>query len=138
MKIAETTSYLLAEVANKYRAEFEKVMTEIGLHGGQVFVLQLLFINNGQSQVELASKLNISPPTINNMVKSLMNNSFVACEKCALDGRVMRVYISEKSKRLENEIKEKWLKFEEDFFISLTATEKLVLFQLLEKLKVVV
>lgn len=138
MKIAETTSYLLSEVSNKYRSEFEKVMNGIGLHGGQVFVLQLLFDEDGQSQVELARKLNISPPTINNMVKSLVTNSFVLCRKCDFDGRVMRIYLSEKAQKLENAINANWLKFEEDFFVSLTATEKLVLFQLLEKLKVVV
>ena len=47
----------------------------------------------------------------------------------------MRVFLTEKANELQEEIKQKWLQFEEDFFSSLTITEKLVLFQLLEKLK---
>ncbi len=135
MNINETTSYLFAEVTNLYRTGFEKAMVELGLHSGQVFILQLLYIEDGQSQIELALKLNNTPPTINNMVKSLLSNSFVKSRKCKKDGRVMRVFLTQKAIDLEQEIKEKWLQFDENFYSSLTATEKLILFQLLEKLK---
>ena len=81
MDIKETTSYLFAEVTNLYRAGFEKAMVELGLHSGQVFILQLLYIEDGQSQISLALKLNQTPPTINNMVKSLQRNSFVKSKK---------------------------------------------------------
>lgn len=137
MKIDETVSYSFYEIANRYRLEFEKVMVEIGLHGGQVFVLQSLFTEDGQSQVELAAKLKVSPPTINNMVKSLITGCFVQCEKCPDDGRLMRVYLAEKARKLEVLINRSWLGFDEDFFCALTGTEKLVFFQLLEKLKVI-
>lgn len=135
MNINETTSYLFAEVTNLYRTGFEKTMVDLGLHSGQVFILQLLYIEDGQSQIQLALKLNNTAPTINNMVKSLQNNSFVKSKKCKKDGRVMRVFLTSKALELEEEIKRKWLQFEEDFFSSLTATERLILFQLLEKLK---
>jgi DNA-binding MarR family transcriptional regulator len=137
MKINESTSYLFYEISNRYRLDFERAMADIGLHGGQVFVLQLLFIQNGQSQVELAAKLKVTPPTINNMVKSLIVNCFVNCEKCSDDGRVMRVYLAEKARNLEYRINSQWMDFDDRFFSALTGTEKLVMFQLLEKLKVI-
>ncbi len=135
MKIKETTTYLFSEVTNVYRAGFEKAMSDLGLHGGQVFVLQLLYIEDGQSQIDLALKLNLSPPTIHNMVKSLKKNSFVICNQCQKDARVMRVFLTPKAIELQEQIKEKWLQFENDFFAALTETEKLIMFQLLEKLK---
>jgi DNA-binding MarR family transcriptional regulator len=112
-------------------------MADIGLHGGQVFVLQLLFTEDGQSQVELAVKLKVTPPTINNMVKSLTASCFVNCEKCPNDRRVMRVYLAEKARNLENRINSQWMDFDNEFFSALTDTEKLIMFQLLEKLKVI-
>ena len=135
MELNETTTYLFAEVTNLYRYTFEKSISELGLHSGQIFVLQLLFDDDGQNQIELASKLKVSAPTVNNMVKSLLNNSFVQTKACKKDGRMVRVYLTQKSRDLESSISEVWLKFEEVFFKSLTATEKLVLSQLLEKIK---
>lgn len=135
MDITKTTSYLFTEVTNIYRTGFEKSLNEIGLHGGQVFILQLLYDKDGQSQIDMAIKLNLSPPTINNMVKSLARNSFVKCKKCIKDGRAMRVFLTPKATGIKEQIKDKWLQFEEDFFSSLTATERLILLQLLEKLK---
>lgn len=135
MTLDKTTSYLFSEVTNFYRNEFEKRLNEIGLHSGQVFVLQLLYLEDGQSQIDLAKKLNLSPPTINSMVKSLEKNSFVKSKKCKMDGRVMRVFLTTKATEFQETIREKWLQFDEDFFSSLTPTERLVLFQLLEKLK---
>jgi DNA-binding MarR family transcriptional regulator len=135
MEIKKTTTYLFSEVTNVYRTGFDKAMSELGLHGGQVFILQLLYIVNGQSQIDLALELNLSPPTIHNMVKSLKKNSFVICNQCQKDARVMRVFLTPKAIELQEQIKEKWLQFEDNFFAALNQTEKLIFFQLLEKLK---
>lgn len=134
MEFTNSTTYLLSEVANKYRTEFEKIMNEVGLHSGQVFVLQLVFSQDGQSQVDLAAALNLSAPTVNNMVKSLEKNGFIVCQKCEFDRRLVRVYLSEKAVVLKEAINKRWEKFDKDFFSPLTATEKLMVHQLLEKL----
>lgn len=135
MKINQLTTYVFAEVANIYKTNFEKALNEIGLHSGQIFVLISLFEKDGLSQKVLADKLNLSPPTIYKMVQSLAANRYVECRQCQHDGRSMRVYLTPKSLKQKDLIYAKWQEFDDSFFQSLTDTEKLIFFQLLDKIK---
>jgi DNA-binding MarR family transcriptional regulator len=109
-------------------------MNQINLHGGQVFILISLWNNDRQSQIDLATNLKLSPPTINKMVKSLIAGGFVECNKCSSDGRVMRVYLTQKGIKHQKLVAEKFVEFETEFFSSLTETEKLILTQIFGKI----
>ncbi len=135
MDFENTVTYDLTQLAIAYRTYLERAMNEIGLHSGQIFVLISLWKADGQSQVELVKNLNLTPPTINKMVKSLMTGGFVECCKCENDGRVMRVYLTNKGREIEILVAEKWNKLETQSYSNLTETEKLVLSQLFIKLK---
>jgi DNA-binding MarR family transcriptional regulator len=110
-------------------------MNEISLHGGQVFVLFSLWNNNRQSQIDLAKNLNLSAPTINKMVKSLIEGGFVECHQCKNDGRIMRVYLTQKGIEYQKSVEEKCIEFETEFFSNLTDTEKLILTQIFGKIR---
>jgi DNA-binding MarR family transcriptional regulator len=135
MNIEQSTTYLFTQVTNLFRAGFEKKLNEIGLHSGQVFVLFELWKTDGISQIELANYLNLSPPTIYKMVKSLEKNGFIKCSACKKDGRVIRVFLTLKGKEHQKKVKEYLTEFEEEFFKGHNETEKLIFFQLLGKLK---
>ena len=135
MNFEKTLTYDLMQFANTYRACLQKSMNEIGLHSGQVFILISLWNTDGQSQIDLVKNLNLAPPTINKMVKSLMNGGFVECQKCGLDGRMMRVYLTDKGRQSESLVTEQWNKLEVQLHSNLTETEKLVFSQLFIKLK---
>ena len=127
--------YILTQLTNAYRIQLERTMCKIGLHSGQIFILISLWKIDGQSQVDLVKDLNLSAPTINKMVKSLTVNGFVKCQKCPTDGRIMRVFLTDKGKQCQNIVAEEWVNFESISFSPLTDTEKLILFQLFGKLK---
>jgi DNA-binding MarR family transcriptional regulator len=110
-------------------------MNEIDLHGGQVFILVSLWNSERQNQIELATNLNLSPPTIYKMVSSLIKGGFVECFKCKKDGRMMRVHLTQKGIEYQKLVEEKYIEFETDFFSSLTDTEKLIFIQICGKLK---
>lgn len=135
MEINTTTTYLLTKVTNLFRSELEKELRGIGLHSGQVFILFELWEKDGASQIELARQLNLSSPTIYKMVKSLEKNNFIKCSACKKDGRIMRVYLTEKGSYHQILVQTKWQNFENTFFTGLNETEQLMFFQLLGKIK---
>ncbi len=130
-----SVTYLLTPVSNLYSSILEKAMNEIDLHSGQVFVLLSLFRKDGQSQIELAENLNLAAPTINKMVKNLVENDFVTTQRDENDGRVVRIFLTEKAVDSKVLIGEQWVKIETQILQDFTETEKLILFQLFDKLK---
>lgn len=135
MDFENSTTYVLTQLATAYRGYLERAMGKIGLHSGQIFILIALWKADGQSQIALAKNLNLTAPTINKMVKSLAANGFVRCEKCLADGRLMRVFLTEKGADCQDAVAEQWTKIEVQSYANLTETEKLVLSQLFVKLK---
>lgn len=135
MLFKSSLTFLFAKVANSFRDKLDKHLKEVGLHGGQVFILFSLWDQDGQSQIALAQSLGLSPPTINKMVKSLTANDFVECRKCDSDGRLLRVFLAAKGSECRGAVELQWQTMEADFFSQLTGTEKLILMQILEKIK---
>lgn len=125
----------LSDLSTVFRVNLDKVMTEIGLNGGQVFILVLLWEDEGLSQVEIAGKLNVTTPTINKMVSSLSRKEFIICRKCKTDGRIQRVFLTEKGKNYQQKVFAQFDKLEEKLLRDVTETEKLILLQLVEKLR---
>ncbi len=130
----KTLTYLLTPISNSYWSILEKSMNEINLHSGQVFILISLLKEDGQSQIELSKNLNLAPPTVNKMIKSLVESNFVMTKNDNEDGRVLRTFLTRKSFDSKNLIEKQWAKIETQIFLNFTETEKLILFQLFDKL----
>ncbi len=135
MDFEKSTTYILTQLAIAYRIYLERAMNAIGLHSGQVFVLISLWKTDGQSQIDLVKNLRLTAPTVNKMVKSLVKSGFIECRKCSSDGRLMRVFLTEKGIECQSLAAEQWSKIETQSYSNLTETEKLVLSQLFLKLK---
>ncbi len=135
MQFENSLSFLFTQITNSFKVALDKSLKQIGLHGGQIFILVSLWEEDGQSQIGLAQKLNLSPPTINKMVAGLSGTDFVKCEKCGKDGRVIRVFLTGKGLNVRAAVESQWLEFESKVFAPLTETEKLIFVQILEKLK---
>lgn len=110
-------------------------MDEIGLHGGQVNVLNELWQNDGQSQAEIMKSLGVSAPTITKMISSLVNSSFIQTKKCKNDARITRVYLTKKGRVIEPLVLAQWEKLEQLALTNFSDTEKVLVVMLLEKLK---
>lgn len=135
MNFEKSLNHLFSEITNLFWINLEQSMRQIGLHSGQIFVLISLWNKDGQTQIELAGRLNLSPPTINKMIKSLENNGFVSTRRSQTDARKVRVFLSEKGNKVRFKVEEQWQKLENDFFSPLNETEKLILQQIFDKLK---
>ncbi len=135
MNLQNTITYLLTPISNAYWSKLETAMNQIELHSGQIFVLISLWENDGQSQVELAANLNLSPPTVNKMVKNLAHSGFIKMQDCEQDGRVVRIHLTKKGIDIRQPVEEHWQKLETDILTDFSETEKLILFQLFGKLQ---
>ena len=135
MEIKQTISFSLSNISVYYRNLLEKLMDEIGLHAGQVYILNELWARDGQSQAEIMKTLGVSAPTITKMIASLINSSFIQTKKCKNDARTTRVYLTKKGKVIQPLVIAQWEKLEEIALKGFSDTEKVLVSLLLEKLK---
>lgn len=135
MDIEASLNYLFSEITNMFWINLEQSMRQAGLHSGQIFVLISLWNEDGQTQIDLSRKLNLTPPTINKMIKSLSNSGFISTRRSKTDARKVRVCLSDKGKEVRVKVEEQWQGLENHFFSPLTETEKLILQQVFGKLK---
>lgn len=135
IKFEDTVSYLLAKVTTAFRNSLERHMGAIDLHGGQVFVLLELWKQDGLRQVDIASRLNLSAPTVNKMLKGLIEINLVTRSRLDQDARSTRIFLTERGHEIREDIEGQWLELEEASLVGLTETERLVLFDLLGKLR---
>ena len=80
MEFENTVTYLLAKLSLAHRNLFEKAAVGAGLHSGQAFVLMELWKEDGQRQIDLASKLNLSAPTVNKILGGLLETTWSRAE----------------------------------------------------------
>ena len=135
IKFESTVSYMLAKVTTAYRNSLERYMGAIGLHGGQVFVLLELWKHDGLRQVDIAARLNLSAPTVNKMLKGLIEINLVTRERLDDDARSTRIFLTKRGMTMRHDVEAQWLELEESCLSGLTETERLVLFELLGKLR---
>jgi MarR family transcriptional regulator, organic hydroperoxide resistance regulator len=135
MKTEETVSYVLSRASTAFRNSLERNMASIGLHGGQVFVLFELWKKDGLRQVDLASRLNVSTPTINKIILGLISSGLVTRTRLENDARSTRIFLTDEGIALQSAVDTQWHELEETTVSGLTEAERLILFELLTKMK---
>jgi DNA-binding MarR family transcriptional regulator len=135
MKIQETVSYFLSRVSTAYRNSLERKMGAIGLHGGQVFILLELWKQDGQRQVDLAAKIGVTTPTINKMILGLIQSRLVERTRLENDARSTRIFLTPDGAEIKESVEAQWHELEEETVAGLTDAERLILFELLTKMK---
>ncbi len=135
MKFHKTVSHLLSGVATAHKSHLEKRLGEIGLHSGQVFLLMELWKRDGRRQVDLAAELNLAPPTINKTLTGLIDGGFVTRIRVEDDARSTRIFLTDAGNAVRESVEAQWLEIEEEILTELTEAERLILSELLTKLK---
>ncbi len=133
MEFNKSINYLFNQVFNAYRANLETELNKINLHSGQIFVLICLWKSDGLSQTDIARELNLSTPTVNKMIKSLIEGDFITSKKSENDGRATEIFLTDKGLEIQSDVAEIWKNLETDIYSNLTETEKMIFLQLLEK-----
>jgi MarR family transcriptional regulator, organic hydroperoxide resistance regulator len=134
MRFDDTVAYLLAKATISHKNALQKFANTAGLHSGQVFVMMELWKVDGQRQIDLAARLNLSPPTVNKILGGLLENDFVTRARYEDDARSTRIFLTQKGVEVRAALEAAWEQLEEQTLSKLTDTEALMLKQLLQKL----
>jgi len=110
-------------------------MKAVGLHSGQVFILFELWKKDGLRQVDLAQRLGVSTPTINKMILGLISSGLVTRTRLENDARSTRIFLDAAGAELKDSVERQWHELEEHTVVGLTEAERLILFELLSKMR---
>ena len=134
MQFEDTVSFLLAKANVLHKNSIQKYANSVGLHSGQVFVMMELWKTDGQRQIDLAARVNLSPPTVNKILGGLLENDFVTRARYEDDARSTRIFLTPKGVQVREALEQAWEELEAQTLDTLTDTEALMLKQLLQKL----
>ena len=129
-----TISCLLAQLGKAHRNAANVTLNEAGLHVGQEMVLLQLWEADGVTQKELAEQLAVEAPTVTRMLQRMQRCGLIERRPDPDDGRVSRVYVTERSCAIQPVVKEGWQSLEERLLDGITGEERLVLHRLLTKM----
>ncbi|HUR98756.1 MAG TPA: MarR family transcriptional regulator [Pyrinomonadaceae bacterium] len=134
MHFEDSVAFMLSKASIIHKNSLQKYASSVGLHSGQVFVMMELWKTDGQRQIDLAARLNLSPPTVNKILGGLLENDFVTRARYEDDARSTRIFLTPKGVQVREALEQAWEELEEQTLMSLTDTEALMLKQLLQKL----
>jgi DNA-binding MarR family transcriptional regulator len=97
-------------------------------------VLLKLWEKDGVTQKELAQQLCVEAPTVTRMLQRMERCDLIERRADANDGRVSRVYVTERSCTLQPTVKEGWAELEEGLLVGMTEEEQTLLHRLLAKM----
>lgn len=135
MRFEETLIYQFAQLSTAQRVSLDKALENAGLFGGQVFILFALWERDCQSQADLADNLKVSAPAVNKMVKSLLEGDLVTFRKSPEDARLTLVCLTDIGRGIRETVELLWQEAEAKFTSSLTPGERLMLSELLAKIR---
>lgn len=135
IKFEDTVSYRLAKVTTAFRNSLERHMGRIGLHSGQIILLLELWKEDGLRQIDLAKRLSLSAPTVNKTIKGLIEINLLTRTREDADARSTRIFLTPLAYKMREEVEEQWIELEQSSIAGITETERLVLFDLLGKLR---
>lgn len=126
-----TISFLLGYICKANHNAAQNVLADIGLHAGQEQFLLNLWREDGLTQVELAQKMCVQPPTVNKMLTRLETAGLVERRLDARDNRFSQVYLTEKGRDLKQEAERAFARLEERVVANLSLEERVLLKRLL-------
>jgi len=129
-----TVAQLLTQVCRLSGHHLRSHMEEIGLHRGQGFALIHLLQGDGLPQRDLARLMHISPAAATNMLQRMERDGWIERRRDASDQRVVRVFASEKGRRLRMEARRVFREMEDELNSIYTPEEQATLTRLLTRL----
>ena len=126
---------LIDKISSQMRRQYSEMLRELDLHVGQDNLFCKLWRKDEITQMQLTELLNCEPSTVTNMVKTLEKKGFVYRKKDKVDGRVSRVYLTEKGLAVREPIEQIWRKQQDKLLKGLTAENRVLLNEFLQKME---
>jgi len=125
----------LDRVSSQMRRNYGESLRELNLYAGQDNLLYRLWLGDGITQMQLCEHLKCEPPTVTNMVKTLEQNGFIYRKKDGADARVMRIFLTDEGRALQQPVEMKWKELREKLLQWISEDDRLVLRTLMQQME---
>lgn len=105
-QVEKSMQFLFMEITRHYAGKCMQGLNRIGIHPSQMPFFMMVHKNDGLSQSEMAKRLDIKPPTVNVSIQRLEKSGIVYRKRDEKDQRIMRVYLTERGKKIAADIME--------------------------------
>ena len=122
---------LLVQICRAHRNLVSTALDTLGVHAGQDYALYQLAVREGSAQSELAEALCVDPSTVTKMLVRLERDGLIVRRSDIQDGRVSRVYLTERGTALVQPVVDIWNRTEARLEAGLGDAERLLLRRLL-------
>ena len=135
IEIEKSVGFLLAKAYQRAYAMFKEEFDRYDITPKQFGLLAFLWQEDGLSQTELSARSQIDRTTLGGIIDRLEKEQFVERRNHPEDRRAYQVYLTEKSKTLEDELCRLADHVQDKVNAPLTQEEQATLIQLLNKLR---
>ena len=124
----------ISQIYRKGNSFISKEISKFGIGSGQIMFLIELYKNDGISQEELSEILNIDKATTCRAIKKLEKEELLIKVKDENDKRAYKLYLTEKSKSIEDNIKNALNEWEKHISKELSQEEVNILINMKKKI----
>ena len=122
------------KVANRTFKKLDEELIKLGLYRGQPSLIMVLYNNEGTTQKDLCEKLSVTPATMTKMVNRMEKTGFIIKKTDTEDLRVSRIYLTQKSKDIKQDIFRLFKSFDEQCFLNIDENERDIFRNVLAKI----
>jgi DNA-binding MarR family transcriptional regulator len=121
--LASTTRHLIA-LQRTHRAALEPRLADLGLSYGSELALATIARQPGITLTELAERLDVKPPSVTKVIRTLERDGFVDRERDPNDGRVSRLLLTAAGRRVCAGVERAWTAAEDEVLASLGRSQR--------------
>ena len=132
--LPECMVFLLGKAYQKAHGSFKKQLKKYGLTNMQHLVLEGLWYEGGVTAAELCKLLIMDKATASGILERMVDTGWIIKKPDPDDGRVQRLYTSEKADRLKNQLIDERKKANKTILKNFSLEEQLLLKRLLRDL----
>lgn len=126
----------LGKAYQRVQAEFKsRFLKKFALTPMQVLVLEVLYDEEGLSAGEIGSRILLDNATLSGVLDRLAGSGWITKDTARDDRRTLRINLTEKARRLENQILDDVKRINEELLEKFRLEESLLLKRLLKDLR---
>jgi len=133
-KIPDCTIFLLAKAYQKAHGQFKGKLRPYNLTNLQHLVLEGLWIEEGVTAADLGKLLVMDKATLSGVLDRMLDSEWIRKESDPNDGRVFRLYTTEKTAALKEELIELRISANQEMLNSFNREEEVLFKRLLRDL----
>jgi len=133
-RFEKTPMMYINDLSKMFRDRMKVRCEEAGIPSSYHRIMIDLFFNDGLTQLELAKRSHVTPPTVSVTLQKMEHDGLITRLTDESDQRQMRVSLTEKGRALEIANHQKAKKTEEEILSALTEEEKQSLYDILKKM----